>query len=134
MQVEANTNYSIIPSAIKTIAGLLTRKSGYIRLDAAKEILCVNGIGQSRDAAAAQPLLISIQIGNKNLGESSAAAGGASLDVGRDPAGVMANDSAPALAEGGSPRTAAGEEPAALPAPPVLEASVSEPLSWDLDE
>src|SRR5215472_1494597 len=35
------------------IAALLTNKSGYIRLDATKEILRANGIGQSKESAAA---------------------------------------------------------------------------------
>src|SRR5215472_10069596 len=69
LQVEAQRELQYLtPRAIRTIAGLLTNKSGYIRLDAAKEVLKANGIGQSKDSAAAQPLLISIQINNKEMG------------------------------------------------------------------
>jgi hypothetical protein len=56
---------SLQPRAVQTIAGLLTNKSGYIRLEAAKDILNRMGVGAARDGSNTSPLLISIQIGGR---------------------------------------------------------------------
>jgi hypothetical protein len=63
---------SLQPRAVQTLAGLLTNKSGYIRLEAAKDILNRMGVGASRDAGNTSPLLISIQIGEGAAGRSVA--------------------------------------------------------------
>lgn len=54
---------SLTPAAIQTLAGLLSNKSGYIRLEAAKDILNRNGVGSSGDPPRAQPLVIRINLG-----------------------------------------------------------------------
>ena len=46
---------ALTPRAIQTLTGLLTNKSGYIRLEAAKDILNRTGVGAARDGAI--PLL-----------------------------------------------------------------------------
>ena len=58
---------SLTPRAIQTLAGLLTNKSGYIRLEAAKDILNRNGVGADRNTSIGSPLLISIKIGQRDL-------------------------------------------------------------------
>jgi hypothetical protein len=62
---------SLTPKAISTIAGILTNKSGYIRLEAAKDILNRNGVGVQKDGASTQPLVISIKIGGREQGPAS---------------------------------------------------------------
>jgi hypothetical protein len=50
LQVEAHAElHRLTPRAIRTIAELLTNKSGYIRPEAAKEALNRNGIGTAKD-------------------------------------------------------------------------------------
>jgi len=97
LQVEAQAELqNLTPRAIRTLAALLTHKSGYIRLDAAKEVLNRNAVGTDKNKSNTQPLLISIQIGDRTLG----AAGAAEM-----PAGAL---------EGEAQRS--GAEPASLPA------------------
>ena len=69
---------ALTPRAIQTLAGLLTNKSGYIRLEAAKDILNRTGVGAARDGSNTSPLLISIQIGDRTLGVQSGGFDGAS--------------------------------------------------------
>ena len=62
---------ALTPRAIQTLAGLLTNKSGYIRLEAAKDILNRTGVGAARDGSNTSPLLISIRIGDRMLASPS---------------------------------------------------------------
>lgn len=65
---------SLTPAAIQTLAGLLSNKSGYIRLEAAKDILNRNGVGASSEPVRAAPLVVRINL-------SAAAAAGAATPV-----------------------------------------------------
>ena len=65
---------ALTPRAIQTLAGLLTNKSGYIRSEAAKDILNRTGVGAARDGGNTSPLLISIQIGNRMVASQSGGA------------------------------------------------------------
>jgi hypothetical protein len=58
---------SVTPKAVAALEGLLTSKSAYIRLDAAKDVLTRNGIGTQRDGASTTPMLINIQIGERSI-------------------------------------------------------------------
>src|SRR5215472_5459122 len=49
---------ALTPRAVKTLAGLLSHKSGYIRLKAAKDILNRNAVGMGREPVGGAPLLI----------------------------------------------------------------------------
>jgi hypothetical protein len=62
-----NQLQSLTPKAVATLKALLTSKSAYIRLDAAKEVLTRNGIGTQRNGASTAPLIIDIQIGGRKI-------------------------------------------------------------------
>jgi phage terminase small subunit len=47
---------SLTPKAVATLEALLSNKSAYIRLDAAKDILNRNGISAQHDRISSQPL------------------------------------------------------------------------------
>ena len=53
---------TLSPQAINTLGKLLTHKSGYIRLEAAKDILNRNGIGTEQRQQQHQPVLIRINL------------------------------------------------------------------------
>ena len=53
---------SLTPQAISTLQALLSNKSGYIRLEAAKDILNRNGIGTTHEAPKAQQLVVNINL------------------------------------------------------------------------
>ena len=55
---------ALTPKALKTLAGLLSHKSGYIRLKAAKDILNRNAVGMGREPVRGAPLLIRITLGS----------------------------------------------------------------------
>ena len=72
MQVEAQAELqNLTPRAIRALAALLTNKSGYIRLDAAEQVLDRNGVGVAKDKGNTAPLLISIQIGDRTVGSAA---------------------------------------------------------------
>jgi len=122
LQVEAQAELqSLTPKAVRTIAGLLTNKSGYIRLDAAKEVLRANNIGIAKDKSNTQPLLISIQIGDKNLFPSQS--GPAEVPVAEASAEVMGADHS----------TQPSQRQILEPSASEVPASASEPLNWELD-
>jgi len=83
--------------------------------------LKANGIGQSKDSAAAQPLLISIQINNKEMGGEI----GAGL-------GTDGRSAASALA-GGTEAAASGSEAELTTSSLPLIEHAAKPLDWDLD-
>ena len=58
---------SLTPKAVATLEALLSSKSTYVRLDAAKDVLTRNGIGTQRDGASTTPMLINIQIGERSM-------------------------------------------------------------------
>jgi hypothetical protein len=66
---------ALTPRAIQTLAGLLTNKSGYIRLEAAKDILNRNGVGLAHAPGAASGFSVHIQIGNQVVVTSGRPAG-----------------------------------------------------------
>jgi hypothetical protein len=115
---------ALTPRAIQTLTGLLSNKSGYIRLEAAKDILNRTGVGAARDGGNTSPLLISIQIGDRTLGVQS---GG--LD------GTSKPSISPEFEPGG--RKSEEAEEARTPAhdffPKVSPARVSEVLDLDVE-
>jgi hypothetical protein len=53
---------ALTPRAVQTLAGLLSDKSGYIRLKAAKDILNRNGQGVSKEPTQTGQLVVDINI------------------------------------------------------------------------
>jgi hypothetical protein len=62
---------ALTPKAVQTLSGLLTAKSSYIRLEAAKDILNRTGVGVDQQPLRAQPLLIRINLGTGQQGHSA---------------------------------------------------------------
>ena len=60
---------ALTPKALATLSALLSNKSAYVRLDAAKDVLNRNAVGIDRDKSNTPPLLISIKIGDRTLGD-----------------------------------------------------------------
>jgi hypothetical protein len=50
------------PKAVQTLAGLLSNRSGYIRLEAAKDILNRTGVGLGNEPMRMQPLNVRINL------------------------------------------------------------------------
>jgi len=119
---------SLTPRAISTLAGLLSNRSGYIRLEAAKDILNRTGVGIAHDRGNTSPLLISISIGSQQVSASSAAA-----------LPDQAQLSDPSTRPGGPklPGEVSTRSPAHDFSPKVLPGKVSEvidvPDEWSLD-
>src|SRR5215475_4107786 len=53
---------SLTTRAVQTLGALLSNKSGYIRLEAAKDILNRNGVGADAEPLRAQPLVVRINL------------------------------------------------------------------------
>jgi hypothetical protein len=54
---------ALTPRAVQALAGLLSDKSGYVRLKAAKDILNRSSVGGGREPVPGAPLLIRINLG-----------------------------------------------------------------------
>ena len=105
---------SLTPRAIQCLAGLLTNKSGYIRLEAAKDILNRNGVGAAAEPQRGQPLIVRINLGAR----SQPAQPGASIDV-------IANPPDASLIRPGG-RKSGGQEEARYPGHDFSPESISQ--------
>jgi len=55
---------ALTPKAIQTLSSLLTAKSAFVRLEAAKDILDRNGVGTAHEAPRSQQLVVNINLGD----------------------------------------------------------------------
>jgi phage terminase small subunit len=136
---------ALTPRAVQALSGLLTNKSGYIRLEAAKDILDRNGVGTSQEQLRTQPLVIRINLGTPTVQSSAQPVLEQMTDVsshpGHRPGGRKtgnpeatrspAHDFSPEASAGSPAHGFSPEALAAAETPKLTAESVSRPLELD---